>query len=105
VIKLGDAEAFAGVGDFSACERALEEAQLVADLRGPVHNSGWLRFDGSRLSEERGARYLQLGRLDLAENALRDALGSEALAKRPSFRRRGAVLIDLAVLGNEAPRS
>jgi hypothetical protein len=64
-----------------------------------VHNSGWLRFDGSRLAEERGARYVQLGRLDLAETALKSALDSGALQSGTSFRRRGAVLADLAAIG------
>ncbi|MFF4799963.1 hypothetical protein ACFY1U_16365 [Streptomyces sp. NPDC001351] len=54
-------------GNLSACERALHEAENVTDLNGPFHNGGWLRFDGSRLAEERGARYLRLGRLDLAD--------------------------------------
>jgi hypothetical protein len=30
-------------------------------------NGVWLRFDNSRLMEERGARYVELGHLDLAE--------------------------------------
>ncbi|MEU2854107.1 helix-turn-helix transcriptional regulator [Streptomyces syringium] len=93
------AEAYAGLGNFDACERALDEAQHVAQLSGLVHNGGWLRFDGSRLAEERGARYVQLGRLDLAETALKSALESDALAKGQSFRRRGAVLVDLASIG------
>ncbi|QOV38480.1 transcriptional regulator [Streptomyces ferrugineus] len=93
------AEAYAGLRDFDECERALDEAQRVDDLTGPIHNGGWLRFDGSRLAEERGARYLQLGRLDLAESTLQSALNSEALSKGMSFRRRGAVLTDLAAIG------
>ncbi|WP_309226137.1 tetratricopeptide repeat protein [Streptomyces lunaelactis] len=63
------------------------------------NNSGWLRFDGSRLAEERGARYVQLGRLDLAETALLSALEQRALAQGQAFRRRGAVLSDLAAIG------
>lgn len=93
------AEAYAGLRDLAACERALEGAQGVADLTGTTHNGGWLRFDGSRLAEERGARYVQLGRLDLAETALMTALDSAALAKRVSSRRRGVVLADLAAIG------
>jgi transcriptional regulator with XRE-family HTH domain len=93
------AEAYAGLRDFSGCEHALDEAQRVADLTGPVHNNGWLRFDGSRLAEERGARYVRLGRLDLAEETLKGALDSGALAKGVSFRRRGVVLADLAAIG------
>ncbi|MEU8567805.1 helix-turn-helix transcriptional regulator [Streptomyces pathocidini] len=93
------AEAYAGMGDLTACERALDEAEKVLDLPGPIHNGGWLRFDGSRLAEERGARYVQLGRLNLGETALMGALDHDPLAKGPSFRRRGAVLTDLAVIG------
>lgn len=93
------AEAYAGLKDLPACERALSEAQMVAGLTSHASNGGWLRFDGSRLAEERGARYVQLGRLDLAEDALKDALDQERLASGHSFRRRGAVLADLAAIG------
>jgi len=93
------AMAHAGLGDLSACERSLDKAERVAGLPTSAHNSGWLRFDGSRLAEERGARYLQLGRLDLAEAALIAALSQDNLASGQSFRRRGAVLIDLASIG------
>ncbi|MGI5469893.1 helix-turn-helix transcriptional regulator [Streptomyces sp. CA-132043] len=93
------AEAYAGLGHLTDCERALDEAERVQDLGAPGHNGGWLRFDGSRLAEERGARYVQLGRLDLAEKALKAALKQGALAEGQSFRRRGAVLTDLAAIG------
>ncbi|WP_435279756.1 helix-turn-helix transcriptional regulator [Streptomyces sp. 1222.5] len=93
------AETYANLGDLTACERAMDEAQEVASLPTPVHNAGWLRFDGSRLAEERGARYVQLGRLDLAEDALKSALDSGALRSGMSFRRRGVVLADLAAIG------
>ncbi|MFB6949306.1 helix-turn-helix transcriptional regulator [Streptomyces niveus] len=93
------AEAYAGMGQLTACERALDEAQKVVDHSSTTATGGWLRFDGSRLMEERGARYLELGRLDLAETALTDALKQRALANGQSFRRRGAVLTDLAVIG------
>ncbi|MFE1936202.1 helix-turn-helix transcriptional regulator [Streptomyces sp. NPDC059474] len=93
------AEAYAGLGDLTACERALDKAEQVEDLTGPAQNGGWLRFDGSRLGEERGARYVQLGRLDLAERTLRSALAQDALAEGQSFRRRGVVLANLAAVG------
>lgn len=93
------AEAYACLRDVDACKEAIDEAQKVEDLRGLVSNGGWLRFDGSRLPEERGARYLQLNRLDLAESALHEALGQKPLAPGASFRRRGAALTDLAVVG------
>ncbi|MFJ2894858.1 tetratricopeptide repeat protein [Streptomyces sp. NPDC087218] len=84
------------MGDLDACNRALDEAEKVHALDGAhSHNGGWLRFDGSRLAEERGACYLQLGRPDLAEEAL-----TAALAQPLSLRRRAAVLSDLAVLGS-----
>lgn len=88
------AHAFAGLGDLSACEQQLDTANEVRSLSGVVHNGGWLRFDGSRLPEERGTCYLNLGRTDLAETALAQAL------KTPlTMRRRAGVLTDLAVIG------
>ena len=93
-VAVVQAQAFAGLGQLDACQRALDEAETVHDLSGPVHTDGWLRFDGSRLAEERGACYVELGRPDLAEAALTDALGQTV-----SVRRRGAILADLAVTG------
>ncbi|MFE7400124.1 helix-turn-helix transcriptional regulator [Streptomyces sp. NPDC057557] len=93
------AEAHAGLGDQAACERALDQAEEVRDLTAGSTNGGWLRFDGTRLAEERGARYVQLGLLDLAEETLKKALAQTALASGPSYRRRGAVLTDLAAVG------
>lgn len=93
------AEAYAGLGDLDGCERAMDRAEAVRDLAGGSTTGGWLRFDGARLTEERGARYVQLGRLDLAEEALQGALGQEALASGQSYRRRGAALAGLAVIG------
>ncbi|MFF7588161.1 helix-turn-helix transcriptional regulator [Kitasatospora purpeofusca] len=90
------AEAHAGLGDLDATERALDSAEQVQDLSGETHNGGWLRFDGSRLAEERGTCYLALGRPDLAEQAL-----TTALSQQLSPRRRGAVLAELAALGVE----
>ncbi|WP_225101885.1 transcriptional regulator [Streptomyces sp. CoH27] len=88
------AQAYAAIGDIDACTRALDEAEKASSLDGHSNNGGWLRFDGSRLPEERGACYLQLGRPDLAEDAL-----TTALAQPLSLRRRAAVLSDLAILG------
>lgn len=93
------AEAYAGRGDLDACERALGRAEEVRQLTPESANGGWLRFDGSRLAEERGARYVRLGRLDLAEGTLREALQRTPLASGQSMRRRGAVLTDLAAIG------
>lgn len=62
-------------------------------LEGQIHNGGWLRFDGSRLPEERGTCYVALQRPDLAEEAL-----SDVLSLNLSTRRHG-VVTDLAMLG------
>ncbi len=88
------AEAFAGLGRLDLCQQALDSAEQVHQLTGPVHNGGWLRFDGSRLAEERGTCYVALHRPDLAEAAL-----TTALAQHLSPRRRGSVLVDLALIG------
>ena len=42
---------------------------------------------------------MELGQLDLAEQALATALRQSPLAKGQSYRRRGAVLTDLAIIG------
>jgi transcriptional regulator with XRE-family HTH domain len=88
------AQAFAGLGELTACQRALDTAEQVRELSDNASNGGWLRFDGSRLAEERGACYVQLRRPDLAENALGDALRQNL-----SARRRASVLADLAMIG------
>lgn len=88
------AQAHAGLGDLDACNRALDSADQVLTLSGPVSPGGWLRFDGSRLAEERGGCYLALGRADLAETAL-----TEALNETVSLRRQGSIITDLAMLG------
>lgn len=93
------AQAHAGLGDMAACEQALALAETVIDLNPTDSPGGWIRFDGSRLAEERGSRYVQLGRLDLAESTLLDALRQATLAEGQSYRRRGAVLTDLAAIG------
>lgn len=88
------AQAHAGLGQADACFRALDQASRVLAMRGSVHTGGWLRFDGSRLSEERGGCYVELGQPDRAETSLSDALASSL-----SQRRRGSVLTDLAIVG------
>ncbi|OXM51727.1 XRE family transcriptional regulator [Amycolatopsis alba DSM 44262] len=88
------AEAFAGLGDLDGCQRALDTAAEVRHLEGQVHNGGWLRFDGSRLAEERGTCFVTLGRLDQAEAALAEALNSAL-----TTRRKAGVLTDLAMIG------
>jgi transcriptional regulator with XRE-family HTH domain len=88
------AQALAAEGDLNGCQLALDVAHTVDDLSAPVHADGWLRFDGSRLAEERGARYTELGRPDLAQNILTEALGHTG-----SARRRGSIHVDLAIVG------
>jgi transcriptional regulator with XRE-family HTH domain len=88
------AEAYAGLGDYESCNRSLDLAERVRGLPGEIQRSGWLRFDGSRLAEERGTCYIALGKPELAETAL-----SEALNQGVSLRRRGSILSDLAMLG------
>ena len=88
------AHAFAGLGNFDACEKALAYAEHVHQLAGKVHTDGWLRFDDSRLAEERGTCYVELHRPQLAEAAL-----NEALRQSLSTRRRGSVFADLAMIG------
>ncbi len=87
-------EAAAGLGDLSACERALEESEQVRGLGRESQTGGWLRFDGSRLPEQRGTCYTLLGKPDLAERSLQEALSTSV-----SLRRRGSVLVDLANVG------
>lgn len=53
-----------------------------------------MRFDGSRLAEERGSCYVELHRPRLAEAALNEALRQEL-----STRRRASVLTELAMTG------
>jgi tetratricopeptide (TPR) repeat protein len=88
------AETSAGTRDFDACQRALDRAEEVAEVSGPVRTGGWLRFDGSRLAENRGMCYADLQRPVLAEPALTAALKSGL-----SARRRGGVLAGLMGVG------
>ncbi len=88
------AQVFAGLGELAACQRALDAAEGVRELSGDASNGGWLRFDGSRLAEERGACYVQLRCPDLAGATLGDTLHQNL-----SARRRVSVLTDLAIIG------
>jgi hypothetical protein len=93
-VEVVRAEALAGLGDFDGCQRSLDAAEEVCDMTGQIHNGGWLRFDGGRLAEERGTCYVTLCRPELAEAVL-----AQALTHTLSTRRRGGVLVDLAMLG------
>lgn len=85
-------QALAGVGDGDACRRALDRAQGVVELSASANNGGWLRFDGSRLAEERGACLVELGRTADAQLTL-----MPTLSRSLSERRRGSVHVDLAL--------
>ena len=88
------AQALASLGDLNGCRKSLDAADHVLDLSGPASPGGWLRFDGTRLGEERGTCYLRLGQASLAESEL-----TSALANTASLRRRGSILADLATIG------
>jgi hypothetical protein len=75
----------------------LEQAERVSVFTRPG-NGGWLRFDGSRLAEDRASCYVQQRRPDLAEPIL-----LELLKKHPSGRRRGIALADLAAVSAQRP--
>lgn len=49
------AEIAAAEGDVVNCRGALDSAETVADLPGPIGNGGWLRFYGTRLPEQRAS--------------------------------------------------
>ena len=88
------AQTYAGLGNLPACQRALDRAEQVAGLDDKAPATGWLRFEGSRLDEERAACFVTLRRPDLAEPAL-----NKALRQATTARRRGSVLVDLATVG------
>lgn len=88
------AQTSAGLGDLPSCQRSLGEAERVADLTDRAPSTGWLRFEGARLDEERTSCFVKLRRPELAEPALNKALGQAT-----SARRRGSVLVDLATVG------
>jgi transcriptional regulator with XRE-family HTH domain len=88
------AQALAGLGDLSGCRQNLDVAGQVLGLSATASPGGWLRFDGTRLDEERGTCYLTLGRADLAVSELDNALASTV-----SLRRRGSIHADLAMAG------
>jgi len=89
------AQTLAGTGDDAGCERALETAEKVTGLSHP-HQGGWLRFDGSRLPEDRAACYLKQRQPHLAEPLL-----TQLLATGQPGRRRGITLVDLTIVGTQ----
>jgi len=86
-----EADAQAGVGNLSMCQQALDCAAEVCHVKGGS-NGGWLRFDGDRLPEQRGACFVKLERPDLAIPTLLSSLDHLSTPTR----RRGMVLNDLA---------
>ncbi|MEV6849239.1 helix-turn-helix transcriptional regulator [Actinoplanes sp. NPDC051411] len=93
-VAVVQAQAAAALRDADGCQRALDTAQEVTGLRTSASPGGWLRFDGSRLDEERGTCYLALDQPELAAGAL-----TTALKRTTSVRRRGSLLTDLAAIG------
>jgi len=92
-VAVVNAEAQSGSGNLPACQQALDLAEEVRTLKEGT-NGAWLRFDGARLPEERGACFVKLRQPDLAEPALLEAL---KLQSEPT-RRRGMILTDLALV-------
>jgi transcriptional regulator with XRE-family HTH domain len=85
------AETYAGLGDVTACQKALDASEEVHSMRRGG-NGGWLRFDGERLPEQRGTCFVRLRQPNLALPAL-----YEALSQHPDpTRRRGMVLCEMA---------
>jgi len=86
------AEAYAGLHNSSACQRALEGSHGVMGFQ-VVHSPAWSRFEGSRLPALRGGCFVRLEMPDTAFPALQ-----EALQQVPSpVRRRAMILTDLAL--------
>jgi hypothetical protein len=88
------AHTYAGMGDITSCQRSLDHAEEVHHLTTPPETTGWLRFNGSRLAEERGTCFVELHRHDIAETSL-----TNALQRGPSERRKGSIYTDLAIVG------
>ncbi|GHO73991.1 hypothetical protein KSD_17620 [Ktedonobacter sp. SOSP1-85] len=91
-VAMVSAEAYAGLGALDDCRQALDLAEGVRDVKRGM-NGTWLRFDGERILEERGACLVKLGQAGLAEPVLQEAL----LLHPAPTRRRGMVLSDLAL--------
>jgi tetratricopeptide (TPR) repeat protein len=95
-VSIVNAATCAGLGERDACARALDDAESVRQLGVDSQNGGWLRFDGSRLAEERGSCYVRLGQHGMAEEIL-----SAALNQTASARRRCGILTDLTRIAAE----
>jgi tetratricopeptide (TPR) repeat protein len=85
------ADAQSGAGNLPACQQALDQMDAVQDLKNGS-NGGWLRFDRSRLLEQRGTCFVKLRQPTLAIPVLQ-----KALTQQLTSRRQGMVLTDLAL--------
>ncbi|MFF5077480.1 helix-turn-helix transcriptional regulator [Actinoplanes sp. NPDC000266] len=88
------AQTAATLQDVEGFQRFWSLAEQITGARDLINPGGWLRFDGNRLDEERGACHLTLGQPELAAGAL-----TTAFVRSVSPRRRSSLLIDLAVVG------
>ncbi len=91
-VEAVSADAQSGIGNLTSCQRALDIAQGVLTMQGKSSNGGWLRFDDTRLLEQRGACYVNLGQPYLAIPALQEALTQQGVVSR----RRAIILTNLA---------
>ncbi len=85
------ADVQAGLGNLYGCQQALDLMDKVSNVKERC-NGGWLRFDSSRLLEQRGACFVKLKQPNLAKPILRQALQQDI-----TYRRRGMILTDLAL--------
>jgi tetratricopeptide (TPR) repeat protein len=85
------ADAYAGVGDFTAWRTALEQAQDIAQVPDG-ERPAWLRFGYGQLLEEQGGSAVTAKQPEVALPALEAAL---SCWPAPTYRR-GLILIDLA---------
>jgi tetratricopeptide (TPR) repeat protein len=88
------AQAAAALHDVDDFKRAWSLTEQITEAKDLINPGGWLRFDGSRLDEQRGACHLTLGQSELAASAL-----AAALKRSVSPRRRSSLLVDLGVVG------
>jgi len=86
------AEAYAGLRNATACQRALDGSHGVLGFQ-LVNAPAWVRFEGSRLPALKGGCFVRLGMPDPALPALQEAL---QLVPSP-IRRRAMILTDLAL--------
>ncbi|MFI1996727.1 helix-turn-helix transcriptional regulator [Actinoplanes sp. NPDC020271] len=93
-VASAQAQAAAALHDVDGFNRAWSLAEQITGSSDLINPGGWLRFDGSRLDEERGACHLTLGQSELAADAL-----AAALKRSVSPRRRSSLLVDLGVVG------